>query len=168
MRDIATANLSDIGDTARLFALTAVAAADALICAWNTKKYYDFWRPITAIQLGDTDGNPNTYADGGWLPLINTPNYPSYTSGATNFTSAVTRSLELFFRTDAITYNVMWVTTGNPAPAKTTRTYSSLSAAMDDVVIARVWEGIHWHFDDEVARRTGKRSADWAFSHVMK
>jgi hypothetical protein len=39
---------------------------------------------------------------------------------------------------------------------------------MDDVVIARVMEGIHWRFDDEVARRTGKRSADWAFSHVMK
>jgi hypothetical protein len=168
MRDIATANLSDIGDTARLFALTAVATADAVICAWNTKKYYDFWRPITAIQLGDTDGNPNTDADSGWLPLINTPNYPSYTSGATNFTSAVTRSLALFFKTDAITYNVMWVTTGNPAPGKTTRTYSSLSAAMDDVVIARVMEGIHWPFDDDVAQRTGKRSADWAFSHVMK
>src|SRR5262245_24969078 len=168
MRDIATANLSDPGDTARLFALTAVASADAIICAWNTKKYYVFWRPITAIQLGDTDGNPNTDADPGWLPLINTPNYPSYTSGANNFTSAVTRSLELFFGTDAITYNVTWVSTGNPAPTNTTRTYSSLSAAMDDVVIARVWEGIHWHFDDEVARRTGKRSADWAFSHVMK
>jgi hypothetical protein len=168
MRDIATANLSDIGDTARLFALTSVAAADALICTWNTKKYYAFWRPITAIQLGDTDGNPNTDADPAWLPLINTPNYPSYTSGATNFTSAVTRSLALFFGTDAITYNVTWVSTGNPAPANTTRTYSSLSAAMDDVVIARVMEGIHWPFDDDVARRTGKRSADWAFSHVMK
>ena len=90
------------------------------------------------------------------------------TSGANNFTSAVTRSLELFFGTDAITYNVTWVSNGNPAPTNTTRTYSSLSAAMDDVVIARVMEGIHWHFDDEVARRTGKRSADWAFSHVMK
>jgi hypothetical protein len=168
MRDIATANLSDIGDTARLFALTAVAAADALICTWNTKKYYNFWRPITAIQEGDNDGNPKTEGDPLWLPLINTPNYPSYTSGANNFTSAVTRSLELFFGTDAITYNVTWVSTGNPAPTHTTRTYSSLSAAMDDVVIARVMEGIHWHFDDAVARRTGKRSADWAFSHVMK
>jgi len=168
MRDIATANLSDIGDTARLFALTAVATADALICTWNTKKYYNFWRPITAIQLGETDGNPNTERDQAWLPLVNTPNYPSYTSGANNLTSAVTRSLALFFRTDAITFNVTWVSTGNPAPTNTTRTYSSLSAAMDDVVIARVMEGIHWSFDDEVARRTGKRAADWAFSHVMK
>jgi hypothetical protein len=167
MRQIASDNLSDIGDTARLFALTAVASADAVICAWNTKKHYNFWRPITAIQLGDTDGNPNTDPDPDWLPLVNTPNYPSYTSGATNFTSAVTRSLALFFGTDEITYSVTWVTTGNPAPVNTTRTYDSLSAAMDDVVTARVLEGIHWDFDDSVARRTGKRAADWAFSHVM-
>jgi len=167
MRQIASANLTDIGDTARLFALTAVASADALICTWNTKKYYDFWRPITAIQLGDTDGNPKTDPDPDWLPLVNTPNYPTYTSGANNFTSAVTRSLALFFGTDAITYSVTWVSTGNPAPTMTMRTYESLSAAMDDVVIARVMEGIHWHFDDTVGRRTGKRAADWAFSHVM-
>jgi len=167
MRDIATANLSDFGDTARLFALTAVAAADAVICTWNTKKFYNSWRPITAIQLGDTDGNPNTRADPGWLPLINTPNYPDYTSGANNFTSAVTRSLALFFGTDAMTFTVGWVTTGNPPPTNTTRTYDSFSAAMDDVVNARVMEGIHFRFSDTVGRRTGKRSADWAFSHVM-
>ena len=168
MRDIASANLSDIGDTARLFALTAVGSADAIICTWNTKKYYNFWRPITAIQLGDTDGNPNTDPDPDWLPLVNTPNYPSYTSGANNFTSAVTRSLALFFGTDALRYSVTWVSTGNPSPTNMTRTYNSLSAAMDDVVIARVMEGIHWQFDDSVARRTGKRAADWAFSHVMR
>jgi hypothetical protein len=168
MRDIASANLSDIGDTARLFALTAVASADAIICAWNTKKYYNFWRPITAIQLGDADGNPHTVGDSEWLPLVNTPNYPDYTSGANNFTSAVTRSLAMFFNTDSMTYSVTWVTTGNPSPTNTTRTYYSFSDAMDDVVDARVMEGIHFRFADTVARRTGKRAADWAFSHVMR
>src|SRR5262245_52918757 len=168
MRDIASANLSDIGDTARLFALTAVQSADAIICAWNTKKYYNNWRPITAIQLGDTDGNPFTAGDPGWLPLINTPNYPDYTSGATNFTSVVTRSLAMFFGTDAMTYSVTWVSTGNPSPTNTTRTYSSFSDEMDDVVDARVLEGIHWSFSDSVARRSGKHAADWAFSHVMR
>ena len=167
-RDIAMANLSDIGDTARLFALTAVASADAVIGAWDTKKYYNFWRPITAIQLGDTDGNRRTEGDPGWLPLINTPNYPDYTSGANNVTSAITRSLALFFGTDAITYSVTWVSVGAPPPTNTTRTYDSLSAAMDDVVNARVFEGIHFRFADTVARRTGKRAADWAFSHVMR
>ena len=168
MREIAMANLSDIGDTARLFALTAVATADAAIGAWDTKKYYNFWRPITAIQLGDTDGNPRTDGDPGWLPLVNTPNYPDYTSGANNVTSAITRSLALFFGTDAITYSVAWVNVGATPPANTTRMYDSLSAAMDDVVNARVMEGIHFRFADTVARRTGKRAADWAFGHVMR
>jgi hypothetical protein len=94
--------------------------------------------------------------------------YPDYTSGANNFTSAVTRSLALYFGTDAITFSVTWVSTGNPPPTHTARTYGSLSAAMDDVVDARVMEGIHFRFSDAVARRTGKRAADWAFSHVMK
>ena len=67
---------------------------------------------------------PKTEGDPGWLPLINTPNYPDYTSGANNFTSAVTRSLALFFGTDAIPFSVTWVSTGNPSPTNTTRTYS--------------------------------------------
>jgi hypothetical protein len=167
MQAIAAARLSDIGDTGRLFAVTAVATADALIGAWDTKKHYFFWRPITAIQEGDADGNPDTLGDPLWLPLVNTPPYPDYTSGANNFTSAVTRTLAHFFG-DNITFSVTWFSVGAPAPANTTRTYSSLSAAMDDVVIARVMEGIHFIFADVVARRTGKRSADWAFSHVMR
>jgi hypothetical protein len=170
MRDIADANLTDIGDTARLFALAAVATADAIIGAWDTKKYYNVWRPITAVQEGDNDGNPNTIGDPNWLPLLNTPPYPSYTSGATNFTSSVTRTLTLFFRTDDMTYSVTWVPPAPtaPPPMQTTQTYSSFSEAMDDVVLARVLEGIHFRFDDTVARRTGKRSADWTFSHVMR
>jgi hypothetical protein len=170
MRDIADAHLTDIGDSARLFALAAVAAADALIGAWDTKKYYNLWRPITAIQEGDNDGNPNTIGDPTWLPLLDTPPYQDYTSGATNFTSAVTRTLTLFFKTDAMTYSVTWVAPAptSPPPAQLTRTYSSFSAAIDDVVLARILEGIHFRFADTVARRTGKRSADWAFSHVMR
>jgi hypothetical protein len=56
-------SLSGLGDSARLFALANLAGADAGIRAWNSKKYYNFWRPITAIQQilpGDNDGNPQT------------------------------------------------------------------------------------------------------------
>jgi hypothetical protein len=60
------------------------------------------------------------------------------------------------------------VTTTNPnVTTNTTRTYSRFSAAEDDVMVARIYEGIHFRFADTVARRQGKRSADWAFSHVM-
>src|SRR5215471_10709408 len=92
---------------------------------------------------------------------------PAMMRSAVDFPQPDGPTIELFFGTDAITYSVTWVSTGNPSPTNATRTYVSLSAAMDDVVIARVMEGIHWHFDDAVGRRTGKRAADWAFSHVM-
>ena len=77
-----------------------MATADAVITSWDSKKFYAFWRPVTAIQEGDNDGNPATVGDPAWQPLINTPNYPDYTSGANNVIAAMTRTLELFFGTD--------------------------------------------------------------------
>jgi hypothetical protein len=80
VRDIATANQLSIDDSARLFALVNLAMGDAIITAWDTKLHFVFWRPVTAIQEGDNDGNPDTIGDPNWQPLINTPNYPDYTS----------------------------------------------------------------------------------------
>jgi len=57
LRGIAVAHVANLGDSARLFALANLASADAAISCWETKQYFNFWRPITAIQLGDTDGN---------------------------------------------------------------------------------------------------------------
>ena len=56
----------DVWENARLFALLNVALADGYIGSWETKFRYNFWRPVTAIQLADTDGNPNTTADPAW------------------------------------------------------------------------------------------------------
>jgi hypothetical protein len=89
--------VGNIGDDARLFALANMAGADAIIAAWDTKRFYHFWRPITAIQEGDNDGNPQTAGDPTWLPLLPTPPYPDYTSGANNVTAAITRTLALLF-----------------------------------------------------------------------
>jgi len=82
LRDIANTYLSKIGDSARLFALVSLAMADAGIATWDAKRHYVFWRPVTAIQEGDNDGNPRTVGDFSWQPLTNTPPYPDYTSGA--------------------------------------------------------------------------------------
>src|SRR5258705_967677 len=71
-RDIASAHVDNIGDSARLFALVDLAIADAVISAWDTKVAYVFWRPITAIRLGDDDGNPRTAGDPAWSPLTHT------------------------------------------------------------------------------------------------
>jgi hypothetical protein len=165
LRDIASAHLTDIGESARLLALANLAMADAAITAWDTKRQYVFWRPITAIQEGDSDGNPRTYGNADWQPLINTPNYPDYTSGANNVTAAVTRILALFFRTNEMTFSV---TTTNPMAVQQTRTYNRFSDAAEDVVNARIYEGIHFRFTDTTARRQGRRVAKWAFRHYLR
>ena len=102
LRTIVAERTDNIGDTAGLFALAYLAESDAGITAWDSKKHYVFWRPVTAIQQGDDDGNPRTAGDPDWKPLINTPNYPDYTSGANNVTGAVTRIRQLLFGKDKL------------------------------------------------------------------
>jgi hypothetical protein len=139
--------------------------ADAVITAWDTKKRYVFWRPITAIREGDNDGNPRTAGNPDWQPLVNNPNYPDYTSGANNVTGAVTRMLALFFGTNKVSFSV---TTTNPLALQQTRTYDRFSDAAKDVVKARIYEGIHFRFADAAARRQGMCVANWAFEHFLQ
>ena len=164
LQGIVTTNLNfDLAGSARLFALADLASADAVIAAWDAKKYWNFWRPITAIQQGDTDGNPQTVGDPNWLPFLDTPPYPDYTSGANNLTAAVMRTLELYFG-DKLTFSVI----STAVAVNNKRTYDRFSDVMEDVVNVRIYQGIHFRSADEVARRTGIRAADWAFAHFLR
>jgi hypothetical protein len=80
--------------SARLFAAVNTSVADAIISIWHAKLLYGFWRPITAINLVDTDGNPDTVANTRWARLLTTPPYPDYVSGYSGVTGAFTRSLQ--------------------------------------------------------------------------
>ena len=166
MRDIAAAHVNNIGDTARLFALAEMSMADAIITAWDSKTYYVFWRPITAIREGDNDGNPNTAGDLTWTSLITNPAYPDYTSGANNITAAATRSLSLFFGTDEMNFSI---TTTNTGPTQDdTRDFTGFSDVQQEVVNARIYEGIHFRFADEGARKQGRQVAQWAHGHFCQ
>lgn len=165
LRDIAEAQNLNIGDSARLFALVDLAMADAIITAWDSKVAHVFWRPLTAIRLGNDDTNPDTVGDSEWQPLINNPNYPDHTSGANNNSGAATRMLELFFGTNEMSFIVR---TTNTAAIQQTRTYGRFSDAAQDVVDARIYEGIHFRFADEDARKQGRHVAQWVFGHFLK
>ena len=165
LQGIANTYLDNMGDSARLFALCSLAMADAVITAWDSKLYYNFWRPITAIQQGDNDFNPSTKGDPNWLPLIVTPPYPEYTSGANNLNGAVTRMLHHFFGTDRLTFTL---TSNIPQVIQKTRTYNRLSDAADDIVDARIYEGIHFRTADELARDQGEHVSNWVFGHFLK
>jgi hypothetical protein len=164
LRGIADRYVRGTGNSARLFALANLAMADAIITSWDSKKFYVMWRPITAIHEAERDGNPHTAPDASWQPLINTPNYPDYTSGANNVAGAMTRTLELFFRTDKMTFEI---TSLAPQAVRKTRTYRRFSEASHDMVDARVLLGIHFRFADTAARTQGRRVAEWTFHRYL-
>jgi len=165
LRAIAETYLDNMGDRARLFALAWLAAADGVIVTWDAKIRYVYWRPVTAIQEGNNDGNPGTLGDPDWRPFINTPNYPEYSSGANALTGGITRILALFFGTDQVTFTV---TSNNPLANPNARTYQRFSDAAADVVEARIYQGIHFRTADVVARRLGRQIARWVFEHSLR
>jgi hypothetical protein len=153
-RALATSHNLNIVDSARLFAMENLAAADASIGCWNDKYYWQFWRPITAIREADTDGNPDTQPDPNWLPLFDpstpvchppalfTPPFPDHPSGHTCNSGAFVYTLQNFFGTDKIGFSAF------SNKSCTTRSFERFSDALDEVIDARVWAGIHFRTAD--------------------
>ncbi len=104
-RQLAETQDLDIAEAARMFAMADLAGADGAIACWDDKYYYRFWRPITAIRLAGTDGNPATQADADWVPLFTTPAFPEHPSGHTCISGAVVRTLQDFFGTDKVAFS---------------------------------------------------------------
>lgn len=148
-------------DNARLFASVYLTAADAAITVWNDKARFSNWRPITAIQEADTDGNPRTQGDRDWVPLTPTPPYPEHSSGHNGFSGSVVATLQQFFGTDRLS----WTDTNL---AGLMRSYSRLSQAIDEIVEVRIWSGIHFRSADEQARLIGEQVARWSERHYFQ
>ena len=149
-----------LADNARLFAMLYLTAADALIAVWNDKAHYSFWRPITAIREADTDGNPHTLADPAWLPLTATPPYPEHSSGHSGLSGSIVATFQDFFGTD----HIGWTDTNN---AGLTRSFTRFSQAIDEVVDARVWSGIHFRTADEQGAKIGRQVARYRDRHFF-
>jgi PAP2 superfamily len=147
---------------ARLFALLNVSLADAVIAVYNAKNEYERWRPITAIQNADIDGNDATIADPSWTPLLTTPCHQEYPSGHSGLSTAATTVLAAFFGNDT-TFTV----SSDALVSGGTRTYSSFSEAIDEIALARVAAGIHFRFACEAAEQMGKGLADYAMANEM-
>jgi hypothetical protein len=163
LRDQMTVRHPDIVDAARMFAAVDMTEADAIISVWHAKYLYGFWRPITAINLADTDGNPATIADPSWTPLLTTPPYPDYVSGYSGLTGAFTQALE-----DTLGTRQLQLTLNSTAVPGVVRTYASGESLRNEVVDARVWLGIHFRFADTSGVEMGQRVADWALTHYFR
>ncbi len=174
-RDLVVSQGLNIVDSARLFAMENLAAADAAIGCWNDKYYWQFWRPITAIREADTDGNPHTQADPTWLPLFDpaTPVCnPLFRSShppsliiprATACgTSAFIHTLQNFFGTDKIAFSAF------SNKSCTTRSFERFSDALKEVIDARVWAGIHFRTADQQGAVLGKKVARYLKKHYFQ
>jgi len=147
--------------TSRLLAHVNLALADSAIGCWEAKYVYDFWRPITAIPLGGTDGNPSTAADPTWEPLIGTPGFPEYPSGHSCVSGAAGRILTHYFG-DHTPVTVV----SNTLPG-VTRQFPSLTAALEEVKSARVFAGIHFRTACDDGQALGIGVADYIMGHAL-
>jgi len=163
LRDQVSVRHLDIVDTARMFAAIDMSVADAEITVWHAKYSYGLWRPVTAIGLADTDGNSATSPDPSWVPMITTPPYPEYPSGYNAFNSTVTHGLATLFQT-----RHLQLTLTSTAVPGIERHYDRVGALLQDVVDARVWEGIHFRTADTAAKNIGDRLAAWTINRYFQ
>jgi len=180
---------------ARLLGLINVAMADAAIALWETKYYYNFWRPVGGIREADSgsgpsgagDGNPDTVGDPTWrplgspvdyngLPLRNfTPPFPSYSSGHAGFGAALFQVLRRFFARDDMTFTVVsdelnGVTVDQNGAVRPLRprTFTSFSQAEEENAQSRIWLGVHWGFDKTAGLAQGHAIGELVYEQAFR
>ncbi len=150
-RAIIAARKPDLLDSARLFALVAVARADSLIAVFDAKYHYNFWRPIAAIRNGDRDDNPATEREAGWRPIAETPMHPEYPCAHCVQAASMCAVLEAVLGSSAFDEVAMT----SPTAPGIVRRWSDLHAFVDEVSNARIWAGFHYRFSARVGRDMG-------------
>jgi PAP2 superfamily len=180
-------------ELARLLALVNVALADAAIAIWESKYYYDFWRPVTGIReaeagtglTGAGDGNPATVGNPTFMPLGApasnltgpnfTPPFPAYPSGHAGFGGALFQILRYFLGTDDLPFtfvsdelNGMTLDNAGQVRPLIPRTFASLSEAEEENGQSRIYLGIHWAFDKTEALTQGERIADYVYFRTYR
>jgi PAP2 superfamily len=149
-------------ENALILAAVDVAMADAAIACWEAKDYYVAWRPVTAIPLADTDGNPATVADPSWVPLLITPSHPEYPSGHSTVSSAAATVLAHYFGRDSS------FTVDSDVMTDVVRSFPNFSAALAEIVDARVFGGIHFRTACDDGQATGTAVAEYVLHHAFR
>jgi len=184
-------NTTSVIDLARLYALVNTSMADSGIAAWDSKFFYDFWRPVTGIRESDAgtgptgagDGNPATIGDVTFWPLgapasnlngaVNfTPPFPAYPSGHATFGGALFQTLRNYYGRDNIAFtftsdelNGQTVDTNGQVRPLLPRSFNSLSQAEEENGQSRIYLGIHWSFDKTSGIAQGRQVANYVFAN---
>ena len=165
-RQLIARNHLDAADSARVLAMQNLATADAAINTWNDKYHFSFWRPFQAIRRAAEDGNSATSPDPTWTPLLAAP-YPDHVSGHLGQDSSYTTVLRAFFgNAPAGGYQITSFAVNPGGPA--TRSFSSFSQAVDEIVEARIWAGLHFRTADVQAVELGTNVANFAMENYFQ
>lgn len=163
-RTVAKSRPQNLWQSARTFALLNVAMADAYIAGWDSKLHHDFWRPVTAIRVAGTDGNPQTREDPSWESFLPTPPIQDYPSTHSALGAAAAAVLAHSFGSDRIPFSFASPTAGK---AQSTRSFKSFSHAANENADSRVRAGLHFRFATVEGLRLGKRVGDHAIRNLL-
>jgi hypothetical protein len=170
-RTVSAAAGLDEWENARLYGLLNLALADGYIGSFETKYIYSYWRPVTAIRLAATDGNPRTSADPTWTPLQETPPIPDYDSAHSVEGGAAASVLRRYFGGDRIGFKACSTTLPEPnrcGDAKPVlRTYSSFSEAAGENGVSRILVGYHFREAVEVGIAHGSKVGRWVAGRAL-
>ena len=159
---VALSHHSDLPTTARLFAALNLSFGDSAIAFYDAKYTYRLWRPVTAIRLADTDGNPNTVADPTWLPLAgNTAADPSYPGAHSTISAAGADVLASFYG------NKQHFSLSSPALPGVTRSFNSFSAAAEEAGLSRIYAGQHTRLDHVAGLALGHDVASFVLHNAL-
>jgi hypothetical protein len=151
-----------LADNARLMALLWVAQADATIACFESKYFYAYWRPASAIAMADTDNNTATTADPAWTPVVPTPNHPEYPSAHMCVNGSATAALKSFFGTSQINFSFGSTVTS------TTRTYATPDELMNEIVLARIHGGMHFRTANVQGGVLGASVGNWVAANKFQ
>lgn len=149
-------------ETARLLAQMHLAMADAMVGCWDAKYTFAAWRPITAIVLADPATNPETAPDSTWTPLLVTPPFPEYPSAHSCASGAAVGVLSHYFGEHAP------ITVTNDTVPGQVRNFSNLSAALEEVIDARVFGGLHFRSACVAGQALGNAVAEYVLDHSLR
>ena len=163
VRQVAMSKDMDIVDCARLFALTSMAANDALIAVFDAKYTYNLWRPITAIRNADQTNNSATPRDASWRPLGDTPMHPEYPCAHCISSAAVSAVLQGMAGSD-----IGEISMTSPTAPGVIRKWTRLQDYSDEVAMARIYAGFHYRFSTIVGKDMGKKIGELAVTTQMR
>lgn len=149
------ASTANVGDAARLMAMVYVSYVDAIGACFEAKYHYQTWRPVSALQMADADGNDATAPDAAWTPSLPTPNHPEYPAAHSCTSGSVGEALRHFYGTPDVTF------TWDSTVTKTTRTYAGIEAFNAEAGLARLHGGMHFRHSVVAGEELGRRVAQW-------